>query len=350
MERRASKTEPPLSYAAISTRNTIGSKPLPPATLSGWARLAGHNQLLTLGDLDMNDQAVIDALNAGIDQGTLATLVAEGATDGQLEALANGQLDLPTLMAMLTGNLPAPGSAAGTATNFPSTSGLTSAQQAQVNQAIQQTGMDPTDDASWYDITGQLQAMNSNIQTLEAMAQKYPAVASAAASQIIALRQEYSGIASQWVGAYSAVYGSTPSGLSGLGTLGIAPLVAVAYIAVFVAVVAGLYALVQHYNAANATAQAAVGNAAAAQTQAQANITATANQTALTQQIAAANASGNTALASTLAKQLQSLQATALTAPPPAATTLTEWFETNWMWVAGAAAVFVLAPPLIKKI
>lgn len=353
-----------MSYASYSTRNTIGVKPLPPPTLSGlgWRRLSGQIiQLRGLGDLNMNDQAVVDALNAGIDPGTLETLVAEGASDGQLEALANGQTDLPTLMAQLTGNLPAPGSAAGTASTFPTPSGLTPDQQAQVQQAINQTGLDPTDESSWYSITGQLQQMNLNIKALEALMQKYPAVAAAPTGPAITqLRSDYTSLSSDWQGAYTAIFGAPPGGLNGLqgrrmdglGALGFAPLIVIGYIAIFIATVAGLYALYEHYQVASAEAQAKIMNAAAAQTQAATNTTLAANQQALITQIAACQASGNTALCSQLASQLQATQQAALNAsaaqPPPQ--TLTQWFESNWQWVALTAVVVMLGPNLIKKL
>lgn len=69
-----------MSYAAYSTRDRIGEKPLPPLTLSGG--------MLTLGDLDMNDQSVVDALNAGLSQEQVAQLVASGTSDAQLESMA----------------------------------------------------------------------------------------------------------------------------------------------------------------------------------------------------------------------------------------------------------------------
>jgi hypothetical protein len=327
---------------------------MPPPTLSGWRASHGHLVLVPgmggLGDLDMNDQAVIDALNAGIDQGTLSTLVAEGASDGQLEALANGQTDVATLMAQLTGNLPAAGSASGTASTFPTPSGLTDAQQAQVQQAITQTGMDPTEESSWYSVTGQLTTMNQNISALEQLVLKYPAVAAASGASIAQLRQDYSSLASEWTGAYTAVFGAAPAGLNGLGDLGIAPVIVVAYIAVFVAVVAGLYALYQHYQVVNTQAQAAVTAAGAQATQASANQTSATNQATLLAEIQAAQTSGNTALATSLAQQLAAMQQVSLTAAPAAAPNLTTWFETNWQWVALAGIVVVLGPGLIKKL
>jgi hypothetical protein len=66
-----------LSYGRISTRNTIGSK-----------RIVGSATGFTMGDLNMNDQSVIDALNSGLTMDQVAQLQAQGTTDAQLEQMA----------------------------------------------------------------------------------------------------------------------------------------------------------------------------------------------------------------------------------------------------------------------
>jgi hypothetical protein len=77
----------------------------------------------------------------------------------------------------------------------------------------------------------------------------------------------------------------------------------------------------------------------------------------LQNQISSAQASGNTALASTLTAQANSVLSAITklggTTPTPTPTTLpsfSAWFETNWPWLALALGAVVIVPPLLKKI
>jgi hypothetical protein len=299
-----------VSYANISTASmrSIGIKKM--------NRMPG---LSGLGD------GASDAVDAGIDSGMVATLQAMGATDGQLEAVAmnpDSESAAMDLLNRLTGNYAVP------------TPGVLQ------QQSIQQTGMDLTDPANWYNVTGQLQNANSQLQALEASLRTNAALAAAIGPQVIQLRNEYQGLATKWIQVYGTVFGSTPAGLAGMGVISVVVLTT-AIIATAAVVIAGLAAWWAHYNT---TAQITV-----AQAQVPAQTAASATQQALISSINSANASGNTALASSLASQLAK---TGYVAPntSPSLANLTTWFTTNWPWVAGIAVVMALGPNLVKKL
>jgi hypothetical protein len=321
-----------MSYANISTRNNIGVKRLSPRIM-----LAGVDGA-SLGS------GASDAAAAGVDAGTIATLEAMGASDAQLEALAQGATTVPALMSQLTGGA-LPGQSAGSAPNYPAPAELATADQtAWQQQSIQQTGMDVTDPSSWYNVTANLQTLNQNIKQLESAVASNPALAARIGSQVSSLRSDYNDAAAQWIQVYGAVMGSTPTGLS--GGLGIAPLILVAAaVAAFIVIVGLVAALYQRYASVKAAAQATSAQASAQQTTA---------QTYQGLQAQYLNATDPNTRAALLA-QMQALSVALVNqtqppAPPSASLTFAQWFTANWQWVGLAAVVIALGPNLVKKI
>lgn len=288
-----------MSTMVASTRNTIGMKTL--------ARQIGMSGL---------GSGAADAIDAGVDSGLVSTLQALGATDAQLEAVAmdpDSESAALNLLNQLTGN-----------SAVPTPAGL---QQ----QSISQTGVDLTDPASWYDITGQLQQANAALKNLEAQVAANPSIG----AQVIQLRNDYTDLSTKWIQAYGTVFGSTPSGLSGLG---IAPLIlTTAIIATAAVVIAGLGVWWEHYH----TTAAIVSSKSTVTTQQ----TVSQTQQSLINAAQAAAAAGNNALA-----QQYLAQVPAANAQPSSGATIANWFTSNWQWLAGIAVVMAIGPQLVKKL
>lgn len=202
---------------------------------------------------------------------------------------------------------------------------------------------DPTDQSSWSSLLDLFRSVNNDLQNVEAA---YAAAGqsgqfagnttfAALGKTIIANRQQYSSLASQFVQYYTMMTGSAPAGLSGLSGLGIVPvLVWVAGAAAFlITALAALYAI--HTWAASVNV-----NAIKAQTaQVQTTSTAATNQS-LTAALAAAQAAGDTVTAQAI---LKTLAATGAQPAPPSQ--LETWLMNNAMWIGiGIAGIIVLGP------
>lgn len=295
-----------MSRGAFSTRNFIGTK-----AITGTRGLSGRLRVLSGLGIDTENPSVASALDAGIDPGTISTLQAQGASDGQIEALADGQVDLPTLMEELSpAGLPAVRNTSGASPNYQAGAAFTSAQQAQVNDVANLTGFDPTDDASWYEISGHLQELNTQIRGLEYLAARTPAVRASCGAPIAQLRADYKSIVPSWTKAYQLAFGTNPGGLNGMkgiGLSGITPTVVMGTIPTFLGVCSALHELTDRYETVNARVQSQLIATQAALTAASNGTAARANTHQWFAEMNAAQANGNTARASDLAKQISTL-------------------------------------------
>jgi hypothetical protein len=193
-------------------------------------------------------------------------------------------------------------------------------------------GYDPTDSSSWANLVSLFQEVNQDLQTLEHQAQTVPGVAAAVGRDLIAKRQQYSDLATQFTRYYTLLMGSAPAGISGLG---IAPLVWVAGAAVFiVGAFITLYAI--HTWSKSVDVNAIQANATQTQTQS----TASTNKDLLSA-LAAAQAKGDTVTAQAILKTLASTGA-----QPQSASTLETWLMTNAKWIGLGAVALVMAGPL----
>jgi hypothetical protein len=198
-------------------------------------------------------------------------------------------------------------------------------------------GYDPTDQSSWLSFTGMLQDWNSSLQALEA---QYQATGPQAGNQafiqlgqdLIAHRNAYSALATQFVKYYTLMTGSTPPGLSGLGIIPV-----LVYVAGSIIFIVTAYLAYQAFKIWQASVNV---QAIAAQTQAAAGVSTAATNANLLTSLAKAQASGDTVTAQAILKTL------AVTGAQPAAASTTEaWLMTNAKWLAlGAAALIAVGP------
>lgn len=203
-------------------------------------------------------------------------------------------------------------------------------------------GYDPTDQSSWMSLTSLFREVNQDLQQLE---QQYAAAAgtpgnspmanNAAFAQLgrdlIAKRQQYTDLATQFVRYYTLVMGSAPSGLSGLG-IAIVVWVAGSVIFIVTAFIA-LYALRDWSKSID------VSKLAAQTQQAQGQSTAATNQSLL-QALAAAQAKGDTVTAQSILKTLQTTGA-----QPPASSQFETWLMNNAQWIGlGLAGIIAVGP------
>jgi hypothetical protein len=312
---------------ASSTRNPMGRR------FTGTFRRA---TLRGLGDLNAPATAAqADALNAGATMDQINQMAALGATDLDFESVASGAISADGWIAIITN----PNSAAAAAA-IASAGGASSG-----------TGDPTTDDAAasdpahWYDLAGQLRQANQEIQSLESAVLADPNFARAHGSDVIALRNEYSGTAAQFIQAYGSLFGSSniPPGLSGLG---VAPVLIIVGAAVlFAAVAAAIYAIHAHILSVQQAHQ---------ETMVQLGIKQQQQNTA--QQLRAQ--AGNPALSDAARKQLLD-QAVALErsagAPPGvvqagAADSFTAFFSANWKLLLGGFALITILPSVMQTV
>lgn len=292
-----------------------------------------HNSLgvrrLSLKGLGADPDLIQALIDAGYDSGIINTLAAMGATDAQLENMVLDGTDPATLMNQLGGALPPAGGNSTQAGSYPAGAVPTA-----VSTAF---GIyDLTQEATW----SQFNSIFSSIkQELQSVARKFPGDADVAAHI-----QDFNSNVMQYANYYAQLFGSAPSPIplastTGLGTMGVFPILAVAgIVAAIVAVLAAAYAVHQWAIVKLAQAPAQTATAQAQTTQAQ-------NQSQLVAQYRALVAAGNTTAANALLPTLS-----ALGINPNATMDWSAWFQNNMFLIfAGVAAVVVL-PPLIKKL
>jgi hypothetical protein len=199
-------------------------------------------------------------------------------------------------------------------------------------------GIDPTDQGSWADFVGDLRDWNSQLTSLETQFQQAgPQPGNAAfaqlGQQLIQQRNQYSSIASQFVKYYTALIGSTPSGLSGLGVA------VVVYWAVGAAAfLVTAFLIYQGFK----TWQASINvNAIKAQTAQTAAMSTSVTNQSLTAALAAAQAAGDTVTAQSILKTLA-----ATGAQPAAASPFEAWIMANWTWLALAGGALIMIGPI----
>lgn len=200
-------------------------------------------------------------------------------------------------------------------------------------------GVDPTDQSSWLDLVGLFREVNQDLQVLEHDVVSYaPQLSgSPAFSQLTAdltqKRQQYNDLASQLTYYYTAVIGSAPSGLSGLG---FAPIVAwIAGAAVFL-----LAALTVLYGFRNWSKSIDVSKMQATTASQEAQI-----DSQLMDQLKKAQAAGDTVTANTILAALQQRGAS-----PASSADFTQWFMNNAKWIGLGVAGLVVLPPLTDSL
>lgn len=294
------------------------------------------NELIGQGLASQND--INNALAMGASYSDLYNVLAETESMSSL-------LSSLSLLASSTGAVPIAPSASA---SVPAVSSNAAA------QSTAATGLDVTSESSWLNLLSQLQQANNRIITLENMVRTDPRVASAIGVQVIALRNSYANIASQFSGYYTGVYGHPPSGLMGLGQFD--PITAGGYVVGFIAVaglIAYLYIQIQNAETAATAAKASLATATA-QTQAAANQAALIKQ-AQDLRIAAAKPGTDAATAARLIAQAQILEAQAAgikipsgTPPPPPGTTdWTAWLQKNAGMIGIVFIAAVALPSLL---
>jgi hypothetical protein len=191
---------------------------------------------------------------------------------------------------------------------------------------------------SIFNIGGQLQQMNKKLladeDAVRQMSQAGTPATVDTANQLLTLRKEFESILDKYTTAYRALFGTTPSGFSGLRGLGADP-ITWAIVVGFIAIAAGLIAAwISH--------EAVVSKQIAVDQQRAATAGALVNQAAgIQQQITDANARGDTATAAQLTQQYQQLLKLAADNNPNP----NDWgafLQNNWGWAAAAVAGIVL--------
>jgi len=192
---------------------------------------------------------------------------------------------------------------------------------------------------SIFNIGAQLQQANQKLiadeNAIRQMNASGTPASPATAQALLQLRQEFESILDKYTTAYRAMFGTTPSGFSGLRGLGLEPVTLAIITTAIAAVGAALYIWWQHE--ANVGAQIQVD-----QQRAQTAGTLANQATSIQQQIVDAQARGDSAKVAQLTAQYQQvLKLIATTNPNP-----NDWsafFQNNWGWIAAAVGgIFVI--------
>ena len=194
------------------------------------------------------------------------------------------------------------------------------------------TGIDPTDQGSWTGFVGSLRDWNSSLQSLESQyAAAAPPIGTPGSPAFVQLgqdlathRQQYTGIASQFVQYYTLLMGSAPSGLSGLGIAIVVYWAAGA--AVFLVTAYLAYQGFKTWQAGVNVKQIAASSTAA-------------TNAAVVSVLQKAQASGDTVTANAALSTLQK------TAASGTASAGEQWLMNNWQYLAlGAGALIAIGP------
>lgn len=259
-----------------------------------------------------------------VDQETMDLLLAEGATDAQIVALINGQIDLPTLQNTLVQQ-----PFASTQPGQPSQSGIT-------------LQPEPTDWAS-YGVEQALASLDSDISQLETWSRESSAVQTAIGAAIIGARQKYN----SWQSQYQAWVNAAPQPevlTMPDGTEQIVEPVQQAGVNVTVivaaATVVALATAIAYYHTQTVNGLIAQAKQVMTQTGMQQQAIQQASQVAAT----------NPTLATQILKVAQAPGGT--TAPPggPQPQSWQLWLQNNTGLVVGALVLVFVAPPLLKAI
>ena len=293
-------------------------------------------------------------INEGFDPGTVNTLVALGATDAQLQGLWDAYqpntLDFSnaaqSLLLHLSGSSAPPITASTMQTSAAGTAyGDVSALTSSIIQFGSQT-LDMMQDSSWKFLNQQFQAAQ---QQLNALIKQFPGDAT-----VIGQINQFNTLVQQFASYWQQVYGSAlnpvpTASLSGMGTLGIPPLIILGIVAGVALMAAGLYAIIQWISVKKT--QATTAQVTAASTAA----TTSSLTSSYQQQIAgaaAATAAGNPALAAQLTTQanatLAAIQKLGGTAPPTTQT-FSEWFQANWGYLMIGLGAIIIIPAALRR-
>jgi hypothetical protein len=266
------------------------------------------------------------ALAAGLDSHTLDTLDALGATDGDIEELLAGAIDLPALMQQLTGGPPSAGVPAG------------------------QMNAEPTD---WltYGVESALDSLDADVGTLESLASSDPRVNAAVGSQVAAERAQvnsWRGTYQGWVNAAPQPQVFTmPDGSKLIGTIDEAGVNPVAIVAV--AAVLALAGAIVYYH--TQTVNATMAEALAAQSTAQTAGMSITSATQFFQRADAADAAGDHVSAAQFRAQGNAiLKAGTPVSASGMPTDWGAWLQKNAVVIGLIGAAVILGPSLIKRI
>jgi hypothetical protein len=307
---------------------------------------SGGSPSYGLGGISEGEYAF--ALSAGFGQGELDTLDAMGATDAEIDSLIQGEVDVPTLMARLSGTQP--------------TQPITAAKMQ----------YEPTDWAS-YGVESALASLGADLDQLSAWTNASTAVASAIGGPLGAALDQYA----TWQAEYQGWVNSGPhpqiltmpdgsQHIVSVSEAGVNPyvIVAVGSVTALAAAilyyhqvtVAGLISQAKAIMSGNMMGTAAVDQAgaldqSASSDDAQANAIVASNPAkaaSLHQSASQKRAQASQIL--TTARQVASAAAGGGAAPQPPPMDWGAWFQKNAIWiVVGGGAIF-LGPSLIKKI
>lgn len=319
----------------------------------------GVRRLQTLGalwGLGASSDIVAGMIGEGYDPSVVNSLAAAGANDAQLQSLWDnygaGSQDFAVAANSLLSQLTSGPGGAASAPGYPA-----GAQPTTISTMF--GDYDLAQEAAWRAISNQFTSTQQLLNTLAAKAPKDP--------DVVQMVSDFNGLVNQWANYYDQAFGSAPSPIpfASIPTLGIAPLVVIAGLAVGVAALLGtLYLLNQRIvskaqavqaQSGLVTAQAQQAASAAAQQQAanlnaqaqglmsQANaLPAGAQKTALTAQAAALQSQANQLLG-------QSAAAVTPVAPTTTSTNWNVWLQQNAGLLIAALAAIVIVPPLLKR-
>lgn len=192
------------------------------------------------------------------------------------------------------------------------------------------------DEAAWWDVHGQLIAINEELKRIEAGIHDYPTMG----PEIIAARNTYSNYAAEFSRIYALAFGNAPAGLDGLGVDPASAAIIAAAFTILLGAVVVFYAYVMNDLAPRAEAERT-----RSQTQQTATESAADLSVFLRQQAAMAEARGDVEGARNLINQaIEAEKRASETAKPPSETDWAAWIQKNWIFVAVAAGLVLAAP------
>ncbi len=202
---------------------------------------------------------------------------------------------------------------------------------------------------AWYDVLGQLQAANSDLQEMEAEIRQHAFDSNwaTAARSVNSLRQEYNYMAAQFSDAYRALWGEVPSGLAGLGQ---EPISITTAGVIAAGVLTGVLALLAIWYVHEAAARDAIA-LARQDSENQRKLLDAAE--AKDREAAAAQAKGDVNEARRLAKEGADLRNQAGIPgkqPDGKPQDLSAWVQKNAWWIVLAGLGVAILPPLIRKV
>lgn len=214
---------------------------------------------------------------------------------------------------------------------------------------------DTSDPSSWYNVLGQLQEWNSDLKAAETAFRSYiqslqsqglPVTTpelQADSRGLLDNRQKYNQASGMFIDAYRTVFGSVPTGLSGVG-LGFDPGTALTFAAVLTVVIAAIAIGWQYARGYRAKYEAALANANAS-----AGLNSAAQQKL--NQAAAADAAGNHDQAAQLRSDAQTLMNQANNVGAGGGLAIPQnwgkWIQDNAMMLAGVGVAALVVVPRV---